>query len=178
MVAVAPRRPRPERYYCRAANELAVARSLVMELAKARRKQTAMRDEELTRRLRPRMPEAAGRLRGEGPPVVERQPEEDSASRRSDLRALEALMDLEAEAAGGPTIAPMRLVVAAARLEKAIGRAIQEASRCRCVEFRSWIQEHLAKGVGALRRFFNQDNKTPCALEEIHLGAPSAIPRS
>ena len=37
------------------------------------------------------------------------------------------------------------------------------------MDFRGWIQEHLEKGAGALHRFCNQDNKTPCALEEIHM---------
>ena len=46
---------------------------------------------------------------------------------------------------------------------------MRRAGAHRAADFRSWVQQHLAGGAGALHRFTNQDNASRCVLDEILL---------
>ena len=167
--AAAPRSPRPELYYCREANDVAHLelllphlRSIVQELTKARRKRGAGdREEEqhLLRRMEPLLKISIETIR-----------EDQSRKFQHEVAtAVETLEMLGDELSGGMPVPVVKLAVAGNRLEAAVDRAVNRAGRHRAADFRSWIQQHVGGGAGALHRFTNRDNQLGTALDEIAL---------
>ena len=160
---LAPRRPNAERYYCKAANDLARLRLLLQDLGKVRRRRRPDEDREIERGiLRAAEPllDAADRCIRE---------DERKAGANETGVAVEVFQGIREELLGGAAVPVLKLAVAGSRIEKAVERAVRRAGMKRTADFRGWVQEHLPGGAGALHRVTNQHNANKCAVDEVFL---------
>ena len=134
----------------------------MQDLTKARRKRGAGdREEEqhLLRRMEPLLKISIETIR-----------EDQSRKFQHEVAtAVDTLEMLGDELSGGMPVHVVKLAVAGSRLEAAVERAVNRAGRHRAADFRSWVQQHVGGGAGALHRFTNRDNQLGTALDEIAL---------